>query len=147
MTMSSSDAFPFDGSSDAAQLGERSSDAAQLGESSGTKSVSVIRLGSFNIGVYQSMLDGKNKDTCLRKIEDVITLCVQDFALDIMCLCELGGHKQGFHACRPPIRPEDLRVFQICTAAFRHRQQQLLGSMGFCRRFFSVWRTKSRRLL
>ena len=83
-----------------------------LGESSGARLVSTIRIGSFNIGVTQKMLEGKNKNRYLHNIDDVITLCVQDHALDMMCLCELGGHREGFQACRPPIRAEDLRVFQ-----------------------------------
>ena len=65
-----------------------------LGESSGARLVSTIRIGSFNIGAMQKMLEGKNKNRYLHNIDDVITLCVQDYALDMMCLCELGGHRE-----------------------------------------------------
>ena len=83
MSMSSSDAFRPDGASD----------ASQLGESSIPQEVSKISIGSFNIGVDQDMLTSRNYKTVLQKVEDVITVCVQDSALDIMCLCALGGHK------------------------------------------------------
>ena len=87
-----------------------------LDESSGDRLVSTIRIGSFNVGVYQAMLEGKNRNKYLRKLEDVILVCVQDLSLDVMCLCELGGHRAGFQACRPPIFAEDLKVFQTNPA-------------------------------
>ena len=100
--MSSSDTFRPDGASD----------ASQLGESSIPQEVSKISIGSCNIGVDQNMRTSRNYEKVLQKVEDVITVCVQDSALDIMCLCGLGDHKQGFDECTPPIRPEDMKIFQ-----------------------------------
>ena len=129
--MSSSDAFPFDGSADAAQLGERAFDASRLGESSLPQPSSLIRIGSFNIGVDQDMLTSRNYKTVLQKVEHVITVCVQDSALDIMCLCALGGHKQGFDECRPPIRPEDMKIFQTSPPPSVSVNNNYLAAWGF----------------
>ena len=94
-------------SADAPQLGG-TSDASQLEGSSETRIVSRIRIGSFNVGVDQNMLAGKRCNATLKKVEDIIATCVRDSALDIMNLCESGGHRQGLHACRPPIDPLDM---------------------------------------
>ena len=112
MSTTSCDAFRHVGSPDASQLGALTK----------TKTVSTISIGSFNIGIKQDMLTSKNYETVLQKVEDVITACVHAAALDIMCLCECGGHRQGFHACRPPIRPEDMKLF--------HKSPQLSVSVN-----------------
>ena len=45
------------------------------------------------------MLTSKKKvRTHLRKAEYIIKTCVQGERLDIMNLCELGGHRQGLSA-------------------------------------------------
>ena len=55
----------------------------------------MFRIGSFNVGVDQDMLVSMRTFEYMRKVEDVITTCVQDAGLHIMNLCELGGHQQG----------------------------------------------------
>ena len=74
--------------------------------------VSRIRIGSFNVGVDQNMLTGKRCNKTLKNVEDIITTCVQDSALDIMNMSEVGNHRQGLHACRPPIHADDMEIFQ-----------------------------------
>ena len=54
-----------------------------------------MRLGSFNVGVQQSMLTGRDCRKVMDKASDVIALCVQDLGLHMFSLCEFGGHKQG----------------------------------------------------
>ena len=87
---SSVDASQFAGRS----AGSDSADASQLGGSS-ARTVSMFRIGSFNVGVDQDMLVSMRTFEYMRKVEDVITTCVQDAGLHIMNLCELGGHQQG----------------------------------------------------
>ena len=74
--------------------GSASADASQLGGKSAA-TVCVFRIGSFNVGIDQNMLSCKRTCEYMRKVEDIITKCVQDANLHIMNLCELGGHQQG----------------------------------------------------
>ena len=53
-----------------------------------------VQVGSYNIGVYQSMLTCGEKETHLCAIDRILTTCAEQ-NLDIMSLCELGGHKEG----------------------------------------------------
>ena len=75
-----------------------------------------MRIGSFNVGVNQDMLEGQSKERHLAKVEDIIATCVQDMGLDIMNLCEFGGHRKGSHACMPPIDPLEMRIFGPTTS-------------------------------
>jgi len=54
-----------------------------------------LRIGSFNAGVEQSSLTGRNRKKVMDKTSDVITLCVRAHNLHMFSLCELGGHRQG----------------------------------------------------
>ena len=92
------------------------SDAAQPGDASQEQGVCRIRIGSFNVGMQQDMLEGKAAEKHLKKIEHIITTCVTDMALDIMNLCEFGCHKQGLAACRPPINPHEMGMFAPSTS-------------------------------
>ena len=78
------------------------------GISDGT--VSVFRIGSFNVGACQEMLTGKKTKRYVHKVESIITTCVQEGCLHIMNMCELGGHLQGFNAVG--INPRDMKIFQ-----------------------------------
>ena len=69
-----------------------------------------LRLGSFNVGVVQSMLTGKNVRKVMEKASDVITLCVQDFGLHMFSMCEFGGHQQGLEDASIDYR--NMKVFQ-----------------------------------
>ncbi len=69
-----------------------------------------LRLGSFNVGVVQSMLTGENVCKVMEKASDVITLCVQDFGLHMFSMCEFGGHKQGLEDASIDYR--NMKVFQ-----------------------------------
>ena len=98
-----------------------SADASQLGGSSSADAsdgtVCVFRIGSFNVGVNQSMLTGKNCYGYVKRIKSIITTCVVDSALDIMNLCEVGGHKQGLFAAG--IHPGDMQILEGTDAPFR----------------------------
>ena len=78
------------------------------GISDGT--VSMFRIGSFNVGIHQDMLTGTHKRKSMRKVERVITTCVTDVGLHIMNLCGLGGHRQGLSAAN--ISALDMKIFQ-----------------------------------
>ena len=94
----------------------RISDAAQLGDRAGERKVCRIMIGSFNVGVYQNMLDGNLSERYLRKVEHIIATCVKEVGLDIMNLCEFGGHKKGLHAVVPPIHPRTMHIFASATS-------------------------------
>ena len=86
-------------SGDAPQLARRSAgsasgDTSQL-DASSDGTVSMFRIGSFNVGVEQSMLISQRTAQYMRKVEGVITTCAQDAGLHIMNLCEVGSHLQG----------------------------------------------------
>jgi hypothetical protein len=55
-----------------------------------------MRIGNFNIGVTQPQLTGKNQNKVLNNLNRIIHVSVQDAQLDMMSMCEVGGHKQGF---------------------------------------------------
>ena len=95
-----------------ASAGMASSDASQLGEREPRREVCKIRIGSFNVGVTQSMLEGKKSSVYLQKVEYIISTCVTNYLLDIMNLCEFGGHRQGLGACDPPIQVQEMQIFQ-----------------------------------
>ena len=116
-------------STDAFQLGGTSAGASgsQAGSSDGT--VCVVRIGSFNVGVPQSMLTSKNQETYLKKIEDIITLCVQDRGLHIMNLCELGGHLEGLPSAG--IDARDMQIFQGLKAPSVMVNSNYLTAWGF----------------
>ena len=100
------------GSADASPLGEIQQGGSSAGTVVGT--VCVLRIGSFNVGIDQNMLEGKEAGKYILKVEDIITTCVQDGGLHIMNLCELGGHKQGPLSSR-------FGWFQECSQIFGFR--------------------------
>ena len=101
---------------DAFQLADRGevrrwnvdTDAASS-DSGGTGKVNRIRIGSFNCGVDYSTLTGKRCRIVLKKVQHIITTCVTDFGLNIMNMCELGGHQRGLVEAQ--LCPTDLRIF------------------------------------
>ena len=128
--MASSSAAAAMASADASQLGG-TSDASQLEGSSETRIVSRFRIGSFNVGVDQNLLAGKRCNKTLKKVEDLIATCVQDSALDIMNLSEFGSHRQGLHACRPPIHADDMEIFQTYPHPFVRVNNNYLTAWAF----------------
>ena len=74
--------------------GSASADASQRSGCSEGTVVSLL-IGSFNAGVNQSMMTGRTKDRNKRKIEGIITNCVNDVGLHLMSMCEVGGHLEG----------------------------------------------------
>ena len=70
--------------------------------------VLTMRVGSFNAGTMQSSLVGRNVYNVMQSLDRVITTCVQDGALHIFSMCEVGGHCGGLataalHATDLPI--------------------------------------------
>ena len=72
----------------------------------------------------------KNRKT-LSKVEYIIKVCVQDWGLDIMNLSELGSHRQGLHACRPPIHADDTEIFQTYPHPFVRVNNNYLTAWAF----------------
>ena len=58
----------------------------------------IMRVGTFNAGVMQSQLTGRNKKKVLENVNKIICDAVQDGRLHMMSLCEVGGFKEGFQA-------------------------------------------------
>ena len=55
-----------------------------------------VRIGSFNVGLHQSMLSSNKKKVKNAKVmERVATTCSHEGKLDMFCMCEVGGHKEG----------------------------------------------------
>ena len=117
-------------SSNGSQLVRKSAsgDASQLtGSSDGT--VSMFRIGSYNVGVDQSKLTSENAKAVLDKVENIITTCVKDFGLDIMNLCEFGGHLQGLSDAG--ISAKDMNIFNGPQATSVSVNSNYLTSWGF----------------
>ena len=57
-----------------------------------------MRVGTFNSGVMQSQLNGRNKKKVLENVNRIIFDAVRGARLHMMSLCELGGYKEGFQA-------------------------------------------------
>ena len=101
--------------SNGAQLVRKSAsgDASQLtGSSDGT--VSVFRIGSYNVDVDQSKLTSENAKAVLDKVENIITTCVKNLGLHIMNLCEFGGHLQGLS--------KDFLILKTWTSLMVHKR-------------------------
>ena len=67
------------------------SDATELGSNDGQ-----IIIGSFNYGIQQSMLEGRNKDIVVERFVSVCTKMVGFADLDVLLGCEVGGSGEGF---------------------------------------------------
>ena len=89
----------------------------------------VVRIGSFNIGVNQSMLTAKTASETVAKIEGIIATCVQDGCLDIFSLCDLGGHRQGLRAAG--INHADMRIFRAEVGPMARVDGCYLTAWGF----------------
>ena len=112
---------------------ESSGDASQLAGSSGDASqlagVHTIRIGSFNVGVLQTMLTSRRTPKYLRKVEDIIITCVQEWGLHIFNLCEFGGHLGGLK--QAGIDVFDIPMFDGSAAPFVSVHNNYLTTWGF----------------
>ena len=75
------------------------------------------------------MLTSRKAQGYLRKIERVITTCVQDAALHIMNLRELSGHRQGLSAAN--INVHDMNIFQGTRPPLFSNDSNCLTVWGF----------------
>ena len=90
--------------------------------------IATFRVGSFNIGVYQDMLNGKNAMHSVDYTERIIKECVAKGRLHVMNLCELGGHRQGLEAA--DINPLDMKIFTGPAAFYFSIQDNYLTVWG-----------------
>ena len=75
-----------------------------------------IRLGTFNVGIMQSMLSSdKSLRKVTRNLNRIIEKCVLYGDLDVMSMCEVGSHLEGMSAAG--ISPGDLLKGRIDYAA------------------------------
>ena len=91
--------------------------------------VTDIHIGSFNIGIHQDMLTCKGTQGYLDQTEYIIAKCAKDGQLDIMNLCELGGHRLGFAAAG--IDETDMEIFRGTSAASVIVNSNYLTAWGF----------------
>jgi hypothetical protein len=89
----------------------------------------VVRVGSFNIGVQQSMLTAKSASKRVAKVEEIIATCVQEGSLDIFSLSELGGHRQGLRSAG--ICHADMRIFRADAGPLARVEGSYLTAWGF----------------
>ena len=70
----------------------------------------IIGVGTYNIGMDQNKL-AKSDGICrtLNFVGNIIERSAKEAALDIMCLCTLGGHKKGLREER--LTPSDIYLF------------------------------------
>ena len=86
-----------------------------------------VQVGSYNIGVYQSMLTCRKKETHLCAINRILTTCAEQ-NLDIMSLCELGGHKEGLDVAG--IHYQDLEFFKASKGPCANITQNYMTAWG-----------------
>ena len=91
--------------------------------------VTTIRIGSFNVGVDQNMLTGRGAQQHLDKIEEIIATCAEDKDLQIMNMCEVGGHRLGFTAAN--INVLDMNIFRGTSAFSVSVDSNYLTAWGF----------------
>ena len=91
--------------------------------------VTDIHIGSFNIGIHQSMLTCSGAQGYLDQTERIIATCAKVGQLDIMNLCELGGHREGFAAAN--INEADMGIFRGTAAASVCVDSNYLTAWGF----------------
>ena len=104
--------------------GGSSADASQPGGK-----LCQLRIGSFNVGVGQTMLTGRKARAYVNKTEEIIATCVQDAGLNIMNLCELGGHRLGLAAAG--IDVSAMPIFEGQNAPYAHVSTNYLTAWGF----------------
>ena len=91
--------------------------------------IATFRVGSFNIGINQEMLNAKRTPQYLDDTERIIQTCVTEYRLQVMNLCELGGHRQGLEAAN--INPLDMNIFRGTAAASVSVDSNYLTAWGF----------------
>ena len=89
-----------------------------------------VRIGTFNAGVIQSQLTGRNQPQVLFNLNRTVQDCVLDQGLDIMNMCEVGGHMLGF-ATAGLLATRDLPMFHPTRGARVSITQNYLTGWGF----------------
>ena len=73
-----------------------------------------LKLGCFNCGMTQEMLQ---KEVWLAKLRRVIGKGVSEQGLDLLTLCEVGGHRRGLAWC--PHENAQSLVRQVLARSFQ----------------------------
>ena len=60
-----------------------------------TAATATLNIGTFNCGINQGMLTGKNCGKYLKLLASVTAEAVETSLLDVFVGCEVGGHRQG----------------------------------------------------
>ena len=85
--------------------------------------VLTMRLASFNVGVTQDSLVGRNARRVMASLDRVSATCVHDGSLDILSMCEVGGHREGLTTAA--INATDLAVLGQGPAQCSNTQNYL----------------------
>jgi hypothetical protein len=93
------------------------------------RQILTMRIGNFNTGVSQSHLNGRNQTQVLGSLNRIIQVCVEDQRLDMMSMCEVGSHKQGFYSAG--IFAGDLPVLDPRHGAQCSTTQNYITCWGF----------------
>ena len=88
-----------------------------------------VNVGCFNVGVDQNMLTSTRSKTWKDKLSKVIETGVVEGKLNLLGLCEVGGHGQGLE--RAGVCPQDLVTENLNDDGYR---------ADSVRAYMSVWR-------
>ena len=70
-------------------------DAPETANTKDAPDTVTMKIGTFNCGIMQTMLQSKNNGKIIADLNRIIATCAIDAQLDIFSMCEVGGHRQG----------------------------------------------------
>ena len=83
-----------------------------------------LRLGNFNVGINQNQFKTtKAMKKVMQHLDRIIHKCVVEGVLDMMTMCEVGGHLKGMRAAR--ISAGDLPVLRQGSIKYSNLQNYL----------------------
>ncbi len=88
-----------------------------------------VNVGCFNVGIDQNMLTSGRSKTGKDKLRKVIETGVAQGKLNLLGLCEVGGHDQGLE--RAGVFPQDLVTENLTDDGYRAHS---------VRAYMSIWR-------
>ena len=89
-----------------------------------------VVLGTFNVGLDQAMLRGRNQGSHIKNFRQVCSKAIDANNLDCFFSCEVGGHRQGFQSAGIDI--EDV-MHGVLPLTFNCEETQ---------NYLSVWNTR-----
>ena len=66
-----------------------------------TPTAEMLTVGFYNVGIQQTALQNRRKakvEARLKQLTDDITNAFHNHSLDMLAICELGGHQDGLSA-------------------------------------------------